>query len=83
MKSYPFVYKIKVFIFEEEETHYGVGFCSSFADAASKIEQSYSFDELISIEHLELLEEDNLLQVSKDYYEKIKMGFTSDELYKN
>lgn len=58
--KYPFNFAVKVDvdIGEEAELFYGQGFCNSYADAASQLEEYYG-PELISIERLVLLEETN------------------------
>lgn len=58
--KYPFNFAVKVDIGNEEEGElfYGQGFCNSYANAASQLEDYYG-PELISIERLILLEETN------------------------
>lgn len=58
--KYPFNFSVKIDVDNGEgaEIFYGQGFCDSYADAASQIEQYYG-PELISIERLVLLEETN------------------------
>lgn len=53
-----FVVKVDKDIEEGAELYYGQGFCNSYADAASQLEDYYG-PELISIERLVLLEETN------------------------
>lgn len=53
-----FAVKVDVDIGEGAELFYGQGFCNSYTDAASQLEEYYG-PELISIEHLILLEETN------------------------
>ena len=53
-----FAVKIDTDIGEGAELFYGQGFCNSYAEAASQLEDYYG-PELISIERLVLLEETN------------------------
>ena len=58
--KYPFNFSVKIDVDNGEgaEIFYGQGFCDSYADAASQIEEYYG-PELISIERLILLEKTN------------------------
>lgn len=57
--KYPFNFSVKIDADGEGvEIFYGQGFCNSYADAASQLEDYYG-PELISIERLVLLEETN------------------------
>ena len=58
--KYPFNFSVKINTDNEQELEifYGQGFCDSYADAASQLEDYYG-PELISIEYLILLEETN------------------------
>lgn len=62
---YPYIFDITVIDEHDSVTqptdyqrHSGIGFCTSVADAAAQLESDWG-DGLISIKHLELLEENN------------------------
>lgn len=60
--TYPYIFEIC--IFEDSDNEYrlysGVGFADSFAEAARHLEEGWG-NSLISIKHLELLEESNFI----------------------
>ena len=57
--KYPFNFAVKIDDETDgEQIFYGQGFCNNYADAAGQLEEYYG-PELISIEHLILLEETN------------------------
>ena len=72
MSKYPFTYTIQGYNYEDEKYYLesGIGFCASFADAASILDKRYG-DELIAVKHLELFEEDNIIALPTETFEKV------------
>ena len=70
--TYPFVYRVHI-VFDNDEYHveHGIGFAESFAEAAKKIEDYYGGD-LITIQHIELLEENPLLPCSQKVFNTVR-----------
>lgn len=78
--TYLFIYTAQVF---DDETYYltsGLGFCTSYGDAASQLEENYG-NELISITKLTLLAEGNLVMLPLDVLSKIKKEEYFDPSY--
>lgn len=69
--SYPFYFKVLTYDYEEHKyfTSAGLGLCSSWGDACDQIDKEFG-EELASIEHLELFDNDNLIFLPEDYCEK-------------
>lgn len=73
MKS-PFVYTVLYFNGNADDNSYsrssGLGFASSYSEAAEILEESYGV-ELVKIMNLELLEENELVYLPEDVLENI------------
>lgn len=69
---YPFTYKVTYLNCDYEEiTQCGVGFADSFTSAAEMIEDYYK-DDLVSIDHIYLMEEGNLIEVPEEEMKRIE-----------
>ena len=81
--TYPFVYKVHI-VFDNDEYHveHGIGFASSFAEAATKIEDYYGGD-LIAIQHIELLEENPLLPCAEGVFDTVRKNDIAYALLKS
>ncbi len=83
---FPFVAQYTAAFYDPDEKimrhyhHSCIGFCESFADAASQIEKAEGFDELESINHLEIFdEESNLIEIDPNWVNDfIKRDFFSE-----
>ena len=82
MSKYPFSFVVRGYN-DEDETFYeqcGMGISSGYADAVHILETRYG-DELVSIKHLELYEEDDVIpmplammkKIIDDYYDGEEM----------
>ena len=85
MATYPYVYKVHIYFDDpngsnqQDFVEHGIGFASSFADAAKQIEDYYGLD-LVKIQHLELLEENPVLPVRKSVFNNIRSSELGDAL---
>ena len=80
---YPFSYTVVMFLEYDEDTHTneyrlesGMSFAASYTDAMEILENYYGTD-LISVKHLELYEEGNVIVVPHDFiktYEESEWG---------
>ena len=70
--TYPFIYRVHI-VFDNNEYHveHDIGFAESFAEAAEKLEKYYGND-LITIQHIELLEENSLLPCPKEVFSTLR-----------
>lgn len=68
--TYPFHYEVIVLDpTNQTPKHFresGMGFCENYTEAMNHIENFYG-DDLIAVKHLELLEENNLIILPKQY----------------
>lgn len=70
--EYPFRFKVNIFDYdfdEELKQDTGLGMCTSYADAAAKLEERYGHT-LVSIEKLALLEDNTLIHLPEEICEK-------------
>lgn len=72
MSKYPFAYTIQGYDYEGEKYYLesGISICESFADAANILDKRYG-DELIVVKHLELFEEDRVITLPTEAFEKV------------
>ena len=70
--KYPFTYTVQGYDYEKEKYYLesGVGICESYADAANILEERYK-DELIAVKHLKLFEEDRVITLPTETFEKV------------
>lgn len=76
---YPFTFKVvfNSYVDNKLSSECGFGFADSYAEAANIIEKRYGED-LMSIEHLMLCEEDSLIIVEEDACVKFENAFSSE-----
>lgn len=69
--SYPFYFKVLTYNYEEHKyfTMTGLGLCASWGDACDQMDREFG-EELVSIEHLELFDNDNLIFLPEETCEK-------------
>ena len=82
MSKYPFVYTIQGYDYETEKYYLesGVGLCESFADAANILDKRYR-SELIAIKLLKLFEEDNVITLPTETFEKVSEALNAYECW--
>ena len=68
--KYPFTFTVRGYDHESGYLENGVGICESFADAMSILEKRYG-DELIAVKYLELFEEDRVIILPTETFEKV------------
>lgn len=70
--KYPFTYTVQGYDYETEKYYLenGVGLCESLADAADILEKRYK-NELIAVKHLEVFEEDSVITLPTETFEKV------------
>ena len=81
--TYPFIYRVHL-VFDNNEYHveHGIGFAESFTEAAEKLEKYYGND-LIAIQHIELLEENSLLPCPKEVFSILRHSDMASALLKS
>jgi hypothetical protein len=82
MSKYPFTYTIQGYDYEDEKYYLesGIGICESFADAANILDNRYK-SELIAVKHLELYEEDNVITLPTEVFEKTSEALNACECW--
>ena len=82
MNKYPFTYTIQGYDYETEKYYLesGVGICESFADAANILDKRYG-SELIVIKHLKLFEEDSVIPLPTEAFEKASEALNAYECW--
>lgn len=83
MSKYPFTYTVQGYDYNDTEEYYlesGIGLCESFADAADILEKRYR-NELIAIKHIELYEDNTVITLPKDTFDKVVDCLESDECF--
>lgn len=82
MNKYPFTYTVQGYDYETEKYYLesGVGICESFADAANILDKRYG-NELIAVKHLKLFEEDNVVTLPIETFEKVSEALNAYECW--
>lgn len=81
--KYPFSYTVRGYDYDEKEyyTESGIGLCSDLADAAFQINE-YFRDEFVAIQHLELYEGTDLINLSPAAFSAVKDCFNTEEIFR-
>jgi hypothetical protein len=81
--KYPFSYTVRGYDYDEKEyyTESGIGLCSDLADAAFQINE-YFRDEFVAIQHLELYEGTDLINLSPAAFNAVKDCFNTEEFFR-
>lgn len=82
MSKYPFNFTVQCYDYETEKYYLesGVGICESFADAANILDERYK-NELIAVKHLELFEEDSIVTLPTETFEKVSEALNAYECW--
>lgn len=82
MSKYPFNFTVQGYDYETEKYYLesGVGICESFADAANILDTMYGA-ELIAVKHLELFEEDDVIKLPTETFEKVSEALNAYECW--
>ena len=80
--KYPFTYTVQGYDYDTEKYYLesGVGLCESFADAANILEIRYG-NELVAVKHLETFEEDSVIILPTETFEKVSDALDSCEYW--